>query len=123
MVLLAAQQNRVCPSFIIRPFMAIAACDAGPKSGRPGAWRKTLTKHSRPDLAKSCWQLANSAVAFFALWGAMYWSLSFSYWLTLLLAIPTAGLLVRLFIIQHDCGHHSFFNSLRANEIVGSRRS
>jgi acyl-lipid omega-6 desaturase (Delta-12 desaturase) len=37
-----------------------------------------------------------------------------------LLAIPTAGLLVRLFIIQHDCGHHSFFRDRRANDIWGT---
>jgi omega-6 fatty acid desaturase (delta-12 desaturase) len=50
----------------------------------------------------------------------MYLSLSWSYWLTLLLALPTAGLLVRLFIIQHDCGHHSFFQSRRANDLLGA---
>lgn len=49
----------------------------------------------------------------------MYLSVGFSYWLTLLLAVPTAGLLVRLFIIQHDCGHHSFFSSRRANDALG----
>ena len=49
----------------------------------------------------------------------MYRSLAWSYWLTLLVAIPTAGLLVRLFIIQHDCGHHSFFRSRRANDVLG----
>lgn len=49
----------------------------------------------------------------------MYLSVSSSYWLTLLLAIPTAGFLVRLFIIQHDCGHHSFFRSRRANDLLG----
>ena len=42
-----------------------------------------------------------------------------SYWLTLLLALPTAGFLVRLFVIQHDCGHHSFFSSRRANDVFG----
>src|SRR5207253_3166778 len=43
-----------------------------------------------------------------------------SYWLTLLLAVPTAGFLVRLFIIQHDCGHHSFFRSHWANDALGA---
>jgi omega-6 fatty acid desaturase (delta-12 desaturase) len=38
---------------------------------------------------------------------------------TLLIALPTAGLLVRTFIIMHDCAHGSFFPSRRANEIVG----
>jgi acyl-lipid omega-6 desaturase (Delta-12 desaturase) len=41
------------------------------------------------------------------------------YWLTLLLALPTAGLLVRLFIIQHDCGHGSYFKWRAANDMLG----
>jgi omega-6 fatty acid desaturase (delta-12 desaturase) len=49
----------------------------------------------------------------------MYLSLAYSYWLTLALALPTGGFLVRIFIIQHDCSHGSFFQSKRANEIVG----
>jgi omega-6 fatty acid desaturase (delta-12 desaturase) len=50
----------------------------------------------------------------------MLWSLQFGYWLTLLLAIPAAGFLVRIFIIQHDCGHNSFFAKRSANDLVGS---
>lgn len=50
----------------------------------------------------------------------MYWSMSVSYWLTLLLALPTSLLVVRMFIFQHDCGHRSFFRSKRANDLVGS---
>jgi omega-6 fatty acid desaturase (delta-12 desaturase) len=49
----------------------------------------------------------------------MYWSLRLSYWVTLALAIPTGALLVRVFIIQHDCGHGSFFVSKRANNLMG----
>jgi len=49
----------------------------------------------------------------------MYYSLEISYWLTLALAIPTAGFLVRIFIIFHDCGHGSFFKSKKANTVVG----
>ena len=49
----------------------------------------------------------------------MYLSLSLSYFITLILALPAAGLLVRSFIIMHDCAHGSFFRSRRANEIVG----
>ncbi len=40
-------------------------------------------------------------------------------WLSLALALPAAGLVVRLFIIQHDCGHGAYFKSRLANEIVG----
>ncbi len=49
----------------------------------------------------------------------MYLSLPVSYWLTLALSVPAAGLLVRTFIIMHDCGHGSFFPSRMANDIVG----
>ncbi len=61
----------------------------------------------------------NTAVPFAALWLVMVWSLSVGYWLTLLLSIPAAGLLVRLFIIQHDCGHGSFFRSRALNDRLG----
>jgi omega-6 fatty acid desaturase (delta-12 desaturase) len=49
----------------------------------------------------------------------MYWSLHISYLLTAFLAIPTAGLLVRVFIVQHDCGHGACFRSRRLNDLVG----
>ena len=83
-------------------------------------WSGCIARFKRPDWLKSSWQLINSLLPFCGLWYLMYLSISWSYWLTLLLAIPTAGLLVRLFIIQHDCGHHSFFRSHRLNDAVGS---
>jgi acyl-lipid omega-6 desaturase (Delta-12 desaturase) len=85
-----------------------------------GAWRKAIAPYEQPDLRRSIWQLVNSCVPFFALWYGMYRSLSVSYWLTLALALPTAGLLVRIFIIFHDCCHGSFFKSRKANAIVGT---
>lgn len=50
----------------------------------------------------------------------MYFSLAVSYWLTLALSVFAAGLMVRIFIIQHDCGHGAFFRSKWANHAVGS---
>jgi len=50
----------------------------------------------------------------------MYLSLDVSYWLTLALAVPTAFLMIRLFIIQHDCGHGSFFKSNLLADLVGT---
>ena len=82
-------------------------------------WRKTLARYQSPNLNRSFWQLANSAIPFLLLWYGMYRSLAIGYWLTLVLAIPAAGFLIRIFIIFHDCGHGSFFRSKKANQRVG----
>lgn len=71
------------------------------------------------DLKLSLFQLITTSAPFFALLVVMVMATQGQYWLTLLLAIPTAGLLVRLFIIQHDCGHGSYFRSRAANDFVG----
>jgi acyl-lipid omega-6 desaturase (Delta-12 desaturase) len=80
----------------------------------------SIAAFKRASRLKSAWQIVNSVLPLCALWYVMYLSLDWSYWLTLLLAIPTAGLLMRLFIIQHDCGHHSFFRSRPVNDFLGS---
>ena len=63
--------------------------------------------------------LALNLVLFFAGLAGMYWLRDVSYVLVLLLALPTAFMLVRLFIIQHDCGHGSYFSSRAANDWTG----
>jgi len=82
-------------------------------------WNQILGPYKRPDLGRSLFQLLSTSLLFFASWALMAWSLGVSYWLTLLLALPTAGLLIRLFIIQHDCGHGAFFRSHKLNNTVG----
>lgn len=72
-----------------------------------------------PSVRRSTWQFASSFIGFLALDAAMYACLSVSVWLTLALAFPAAGMMVRLFIIQHDCGHGSFFRSRRLNDLLG----
>lgn len=84
------------------------------------SWRDLVAKYQEPNVWKSTWQLVNSIIPYLICWAAMYWSLGVSYWLTLALAIPTAGFLLRIFIISHDCGHGSFFHSAKANNIWGS---
>src|SRR5690349_20625433 len=49
----------------------------------------------------------------------MYHMLDVSYWLVLALSIPTAGLMMRVFVLQHDCGHGSYFKSKLACDVVG----
>jgi len=85
----------------------------------PSTWKSLVVKYQTADTWKSIWQLLNTFIPFFVLWYLMYLSLDVGYWLTLLLAIPTAGFMVRMFIIQHDCGHGSFFNSRKVNDPVG----
>ena len=83
------------------------------------SWRKAVAPYQNSDLKRSIWQLINTLVPYILLWSLMLWSLNVSYWLTLLLSIPTGGFMVRTFIIFHDCGHGSFFKSRKANEIIG----
>lgn len=83
-------------------------------------WKKNIAPYERPYIRRSIWQLVNTLVPFVILWYLAYLSLSVSYWLTLALAIPAAGFLIRTFIIFHDCCHHSFFKSRKANTIVGT---
>ena len=71
------------------------------------------------DARRSVLQLVVTLVPFFGLLAAMYAAVDGAYWLTLLLAVPTAGLLVRLFIIQHDCGHGSYFKTRLVNDVLG----
>ncbi|MFO1058035.1 MAG: fatty acid desaturase [Dongiaceae bacterium] len=64
-------------------------------------------------------QIASSFLPLLAVMALMYLTLQVSYGLTLLLAVLAAGLTVRVFIIQHDCGHGSFFRSRRTNDALG----
>src|SRR5690606_28750470 len=73
------------------------------------AWVEAIKPYQIPDHWKSAWQLLNSVVPYFVIWVLMYYSLSISYWLTLGLAFLNALFMMRIFIIQHDCGHNSFF--------------
>jgi acyl-lipid omega-6 desaturase (Delta-12 desaturase) len=84
------------------------------------AWKKTLAPYKKPSLRRALVQLLNTAVPFAGIWALMAWTLDFAPVLSLLLAIPAAGLFMRLFIIQHDCGHGSFFRSPAANNALGN---
>jgi acyl-lipid omega-6 desaturase (Delta-12 desaturase) len=81
--------------------------------------RAIVAPYSRSVTARSLWQIANTLLPLIALFAVMYASISVSYWLPLAFTVPAACLLVRLFIIQHDCGHGSFFPSRAANVAMG----
>ena len=82
-------------------------------------WNRILEPYWGADIRRSVTQLLTSVIPYVVLWYLMLRSLEIGYWLTLLLALPTAGFSMRMFIIQHDCGHGSFFRSRVARDWVG----
>jgi omega-6 fatty acid desaturase (delta-12 desaturase) len=82
-------------------------------------WGAIIARYQKTVLWKAIFQLMSTFVPLAVIFYLMYRSLALPYIVTLLLAFPAAGLLVRTFIIMHDCGHGSFFKSRRANEIFG----
>ncbi|YCI76264.1 fatty acid desaturase [Bacillus sp. R1-10] len=82
--------------------------------------RKQIAPFEQSTTKQSIWQIINTLGPFIILWYLTYISLSVSYWLALIPAVIAAGFLTRIFIIFHDCTHHSFFKDRRANRIVGT---
>ncbi len=86
----------------------------------PGTnWRAVIARYQQPDTRRALGELAITVGLLAITFGAMYGALSVSVILTLLLALPAAGLLIRTFIIMHDCAHGSFLPSRRWTEVVG----
>ena len=93
------------------------ACTVDTRDAR--AWTQILARYREPSRGRSLVEIIITAGAFALLWASMWAALYLGYWLCLLLALPTAGFLVRLFMIQHDCGHGAFFRHRLANDWVG----
>ena len=89
-------------------------------SAKP-AWYWSAAKYGKSDLRKSSWQILNTLGPYGGLWALMIFTVQrdYPYWITLALAVVAAGMLVRVFILFHDCCHGSFFASRRANTILG----
>jgi acyl-lipid omega-6 desaturase (Delta-12 desaturase) len=83
-------------------------------------WTRLLMRYREPNHGRSIIEISITLVPFAALWAAAWAAVHFGYWeLSFLLAIPAAAFLVRLFMIQHDCGHGSFFRYRLANDWTG----
>jgi omega-6 fatty acid desaturase (delta-12 desaturase) len=82
-------------------------------------WMPKLAEYRRPSHTRSFVEIIITGGPFVAFWIAAWWTLSISYWLTLLFAVPAALFLMRLFMIQHDCGHGAFFRRQFLNDWVG----
>ncbi len=83
------------------------------------AWKAIVLKYQKPSPWKASWQIIDTLVPYALVWYLMYLCRPISWWLVLPLAILAGALLVRVFIIFHDCGHGSFFKSPAANDLVG----
>ena len=73
--------------------------------------RAAVASFARPSARQSLLQLATSFGPFLAGCAAMYVACGISAWLVLALAMPSGAFMVRVFIVQHDCGHGSFLAS------------
>lgn len=83
-------------------------------------WKEIIREYQIPNSKKALGQILTSFIPFLALWTGMYFMLDISLTLTIILAVINAFFLVRIFIIQHDCGHQSFTASKRMNNIIGT---
>ena len=83
-------------------------------------WSRRLAPYRHPDARRSIFELALTAAVFAALWGLGALAAKAGLWpLAVLITVPAALFLVRMFMIQHDCGHGAFFEARAANDWVG----
>jgi omega-6 fatty acid desaturase (delta-12 desaturase) len=82
-------------------------------------WRRVVEPFIGSDARRSSFQLGTTLIPLAALMWGIHVALDWSMTVALLLALPTAGLLVRTFILMHDCAHGSFFASRTLNNVVG----
>lgn len=84
-------------------------------------WYRALSRYEKSNTGKAVWQLLNTFVPYIALWGFMIHQVrsAVPLWQLLPPALIASGLLVRIFIFFHDCGHGSFFASRTLNRVVG----
>ncbi|MCJ2165661.1 MULTISPECIES: fatty acid desaturase [unclassified Pseudodesulfovibrio] len=83
--------------------------------------RTSLKPYAKPDVVRAVWQVVNTFLPYFGLWGLLVYLLKNGASVLVIcpLLVLAALLLVRIFIIFHDCAHGSFFASRRANVILG----
>lgn len=82
-------------------------------------WKEIVEKYQVPSTKKAIIQLLNTFLPFLALWVLMYISYDYSIWITIGLGLINAFFMVRIFIIQHDCGHQSFLAGKKRNDVIG----
>ncbi len=82
-------------------------------------WTRRLAAYRTPISSRARLELAVTAIPFVALFALAWVALSFSPWLAVALSLANAGMVVRLFMIQHDCGHGALLGSRKWNDWIG----
>lgn len=82
-------------------------------------WLQVLAKYRDPDPARSTFELLVTLLPFLAIWSVAIWVLQYSYLAGLMLGLVNGLFLVRLFCIQHDCGHASFYANRKLSDWIG----
>src|SRR5258708_8471946 len=83
----------------------------------PPAWREIVARYAKPDARRGIIQLLNTGLPFLALFAAMLCGVHYRIWAALLLVVPPAALLLRLFMSPHHSTHASFFNPPSATDL------
>ena len=81
-------------------------------------WVRVLAQYREPSTWRSILELVVTLVPFLLLWTLAWLAMSVSYWLAFGIALLNGAFLVRIFVIQHDCGHASFFANRTAQDWV-----
>jgi omega-6 fatty acid desaturase (delta-12 desaturase) len=92
---------------------------AGKRQADASVWKEIVAKYQTPSNGRALWQTVNTLGPYLLLWYLIYCSVAVSWWIAVPLAILAGAFLVRMFIIHHDCGHGSFFESRQANDLLG----
>ncbi|MAU21983.1 MAG: fatty acid desaturase [Martelella sp.] len=83
------------------------------------SWIAALAPYRQASPLRSTIEIVVTALPFVCLWGLLALAVLNGHWWALLLTVPAAGFLVRLFVLQHDCGHGALFARRRANDWTG----
>jgi len=90
-----------------------------PAAGSARKWLKVLAPYREPRVTRSVYELAITLIPFLFFWVCAWLAGTYSVWLSIPFVIAAAGFLVRVFLIQHDCGHGAFFQNRSTNDWVG----
>ncbi len=83
-------------------------------------WMDVVQRYQRPVLWRSAAQVATSVLLFFLVWWLAVRAAAWSTALALAVDVVATLFLVRVFIVQHDCGHGSFLPGRLGNVVLGS---